>query len=195
MSYLEIPITERTKKIKESYLSMPVPQEVNPYVDKKYRKFCTGDRWITLGYLRGWEKYSNARTTRIRTSYAEAEELYQSQPIITDEELLVGHLYLPEYTDKEQEEYDKLCDMFHMSSHTLVETSPRKDHLGLGFEKLLKLGINGIKAEIEDKISSLNLNDANAYPDYTVLKKYEFYQCCLIELDAVLDLAKCPRPL
>lgn len=28
------------------------------------------------------------------------------------------------------------------------------------------------------------------YPDYAALRRYEFYQCCLIELDAVLDLAK-----
>jgi len=189
MRYQEIAITERTKRIKEAYLKLPVAQETNPYVDKKYRRFCTGDRWMTLGYLRGWQKHGDAATTRLRTSYAEAEELYQAQPVILEDELLVGHLYLPEYSGEEQEEYDRLCDMFQMSAHTLKERSPRKDHLCLDFEKLLRVGVNGLRKEIEEKKAALDLNDAMVYPDYEVIKKYEFYQCLLIELDAVLDLA------
>ncbi len=190
MRYQAIPITDRTKRIKEAYMKMPVPQEVNPYIDKKYKGFGTGDRWITLGYLRGWQAHANAETTRLRTSYAEAEELYQAQPVILADELLVGHLYLPEYTPEEQEEYEKLCEMFQMSSHTLKERAPRKDHLSLDFEKLLRLGILGVKKEIEDNMAKLNMNDAAVYPEYEVIKKYEFYKCLLIELDAVLDLAK-----
>ncbi len=190
MSYSEIPITERTRKIKEIYLSMPVPGHADSDKKRKYKNFCTGDRWITLGYLRGWQKHANAETTLLRSAYAEAEELYQAEPVITEDELLVGHLYLPEYTAQEQEEYDKLCEMFQMSSHTLIARSPRKDHLSLNLDKLLKLGINGIKAEIEEKISALNLNDVNAYPEYEVVRKYEFYRCLLIELDAVLDSAR-----
>ena len=151
MRYQEIAITERTKRIKEAYLKLPVAQETNPYVDKKYRMFCTGDRWMTMGYLRGWQKHGDAATTRLRTSYAEAEELYQAQPVILEDELLVGHLYLPEYSGEEQEEYDRLCDMFQMSAHTLKERSPRKDHLCLDFEKLLRVGVNGLRKEIEEK--------------------------------------------
>lgn len=190
MRYQAIPITDRTKRIKEAYMKMPVPQEVNPYIDKKYKGFGTGDRWITLGYLRGWQAHANAETTRLRTSYAEAEELYQAQPVILADELLVGHLYLPEYSPEEQEEYEKLCEMFQMSSHTLKERAPRKDHLSLDFEKLLRVGILGVKKEIEDNMAKLNMNDAAVYPEYEVIKKYEFYKCLLIELDAVLDLAK-----
>lgn len=189
MRYVSIPITERTKRIRKSYLEMPVPQENNPYIDKKYRRFCTGDRWITLGFLEGWYKYSSADTTRLRRSYAEAEELYQAQPIITEDELLVGHLYLPEYTKEEQKRYDELCEMFEMSPYTLKERGPRIDHLSLDFEKLLKCGINGIKAEILEKKKALDYEDEFVYPQYEVIKKHEFYQCCLIELDAVLDLA------
>ena len=190
MKYQEIAMTERTKRLRKAYLQLPVAQEANPYVDKKYRRFCTGDRWMTLGYLRGWQKYANAETTRLRTSYAEAEELYQAQPVILEDELLVGHLYLPQYTLEEQEEYDRLCDMFEMSSHTLKERSPRKDHLCLDFEKLLRVGIKGLRREVEEHMNALVLNDPDIYPDYEALKQYEFYQCLLIELDAVLDLAE-----
>lgn len=191
MSYTAIPITERTNKIKEEYLKMPVPQDACSYIDegKKYKKFCTGDRWMTLGYLRGWLAHQDADTTRLRTSYAEAQELYEAQPVITEHELLVGHLYLPEYTPEEQAEYDKLYEMFQMSSHTNLCRMPRKDHLSLNFDTLVQYGINGLKKQIHDNLAALDLNDPDVYPDYEVVKKYEFYQCCLIELDAVLDSA------
>ncbi len=189
MKYQPLPISVRVKKIKEEYRGLPVPQETNPYVDKKYRHFCTGDRWVTLAFLEGYLKHHDAYTSRLRRSYAEAAELYAAQPIILDDELLVGQLYLPEYTEEEQRRYDELCDMFIMSSSTLEMFGLRNTHLSLDLEKLLRLGINGLKAEIEAQMAKLDYDDVNVYPDYEVVKKDEFYRCCLIELDAVLDLA------
>ena len=112
MKYTPFKMTDRIKKVREKYLTLTVPMETNAYAPKKYKNFGTGDRWLTLGYLRGWEKNKYCRTTLIRASLAEAEELYQSVPQIYDDELLVGHLYLPEYTDEEQAEYDRLCSGF-----------------------------------------------------------------------------------
>lgn len=189
MKYIPINITERTKRIKRTYMNLTVSTEKDSYKPRKYKNFCTGDRFITLGYLRGWYKYDDALTTRIRTSYAEAEELYQSEAVIYDDELLVGHLYLPNYSEEEQKEYNRLCDMFVMSSHTLRERAPRKDHISLDFEKLLSSGINGIKEEIQKQLNRIDLKK-QSYPDYRELCKYEFYKCCMIELDAVLSLAK-----
>ena len=188
-AYQPIPISNRTKRIKAQYKTLPVPQEDNPYIDKKYRHFCTGDRWVTLAFLEGYLKHDNAYTARLRRSYADAEELYAAQPIIMDDELLVGHLYLPDYTEEEQKRYEELCDMFIMSPSTLKMQGPRNTHLSLDFEKLIRLGINGLKREIQQQLSKLDYNDPNAYPDYEVVRKDEFYRCCLIELDAVLDLA------
>ena len=188
-NYQPIAISNRTRKIKKQYKSLPVPQEDNPYIDKKYRHFCTGDRWITLGFLEGYLKHRDALTARLRRSYAEAEELYAAQPVILDDELLVGQLYLPEYTEEEQKRYDELCDMFIMSPSTLKMMGPRNTHLSLDFDKLLRLGINGLKAEIQKQQENLDYDDPDIYPNYEVVKKEEFYQCCLIELDAVLDLA------
>ena len=188
--YNPVKLSSRISALKNDYKSLPVPLETNPYVDKKYRKFCTGDRWMTLGYLHGWLNHSDAITTKLRHSYAEAQELIEAQPVIMDNELLLGHLYLPEYSKAQQEEYEKLCDAFVMSNHTLVERPPRKDHISLDYEKLVKKGINGVIAEIEEKLSALNKNDVNIYPEYEEIKKREFYNCCLIELNAVLDLAK-----
>ena len=188
-AYQPLEITERTKKIKEQYLTLPVPKEEDPYVDKKYRHFCTGDRWITLGFLEGYLKHFNAKTARLRRSLAEAEELYAAQPVILEGELLVGQLYLPEYTEEEQKRYDELCDMFIMSPSTLKMMGPRNTHLAMDFDKLLRLGINGLKEEIQKQMEKLDYDDPDVYPNYEVVRKDEFYQCCLIELDAVLDLA------
>lgn len=190
MKYTALPVSNRIEKLKQIYSQLPVPMEANPYVDKKYRRFATGDRWMTLGYLRGWEKYATAETSLLRTSYAEAEELNQSEPVIFDDELLIGHLYLPELSEEEQKEYDCLCDAFIMSCHTLKERQPRKDHISLDLEKLIKLGINGIKAEIETQKNKLIFDHENMYPTYECLKKKEFYDCMIIELDAVSALAK-----
>ena len=180
MKYQPLAISQRVKGIKEEYMKLPVPQETNPYVDKKYRHFCTGDRWITLGFLEGYLKHYDAYTSRLRRSYAEAAELYAAQPVILENEVLLGHLYLPEYTEEEQKRYDELCDMFIMSSSTLEMFGLRNTHLSMDFEKLLRLGINGLKDEIHKQLAKLN---------FDVVKKDEFYRCCLIELDAVLDLA------
>ena len=190
MKWTPIEITERTKRIKEIYQNTPVALETNPYLDRKYKCNRSGDRWMTLGFLRGWLKYKGKATTRLRTSYAEAEELYESKPVIYDHELLLGHLYLPEYTEEEKVEYDKLCEMYAMSSHTLSMRPPRKDHIGLDFDKLLRLGVEGIVSEIKENMSCLDLASEGAYPDYEVYKKYEFYECLLTELGAVLDLER-----
>ena len=190
MKYQSEEMTARMKRVKETYLGLTVPTTVDPYNPPKYKCYRSGDRLMTLGYLRGFERHSDALTTRLRTSYAEAEELYEAKPQIYDDELLLGHLYLPEYTEEEQAEYDRLCDAFGMSAHTLVMRSPRKDHICLDFEKLLRVGVSGLRAEIRERLAVLDLNMPDTYPDMDAVKKWEFYQCCLIELDAVSDLAR-----
>ena len=189
MKYLPLEISPRIKRARECYLGLTVPMTKDSYNPPKYRCFRSGDRWITLGYLRGFAKHANASTNRMRTSYAEAEELYQSKPVIYDDELLLGHLYLPDFTEEEQKEYDQLCESFSMSAHTLAMRSPRKDHICLDFEKLLRVGVNGLRSEIMERLEALPICVAGEYPALEAIKSWEFYQCCLIELDAVSDLA------
>lgn len=190
MNYKAHAITPRIQQLKARYQTLPVPAMTDPYHPVRYKPYCTGDRLVTLGFLRGFAKHADAATTRLRTSYAEAEELYEAKPLILDGELLLGHLYLPEYTDEEQAEYDRLCEKFSMSAHTLLQRQPRKDHIGLDFEKLLRVGINGLRREIREHLEALDFAAPDLYPNLDTVKQYEFYQCCLIELDAVSDLAK-----
>ncbi len=190
MDYKPLEISPRVQRLREAYLKLPVAMENDPYVDKKYRHFCTGDRWVTLGFLEGWAANENAPTARRRRSLAEAAELRAAQPVILDDELLAGHLYLPEYTPEEQARYDKLCDEFRMSNITLLETGPRIDHLGLDFDKLLQKGVLGLLDEVRARRDALNLDDPDVYPEFEVLKQYDFYECCRVELEAVVDLQK-----
>ena len=183
-------MSERMQRVKEVYLDLTVPKMQDPYHPTKYRSYRSGDRLMTLGYLRGFLEHADAVTTRIRTSYAEAEELYQSKPTIYDDELLLGHLYLPEYNEEEQAEYDRLCESFAMSAHTMIHRPPRKDHICLDFEKLLHVGINGLRAEIRNKMAAIDFGAPQSYPELDAVKQWEFYECCLIELDAVSDLAR-----
>ena len=190
MKFKPFAITDRIKKTKETYMGLTVPSMTDPYHPTKYQNFGSGDRLLTLGYLRGFEKHGDALTNRMRTSYAEAEELYESKPMIYDHELLLGHLYLPEYTEEEQAEYDRLCESFAMSARTRLPKGARKDHICLDFEKLLKKGINGLREEINEKLGELDMTAPNEYPEFDHIKQWEFLNCCLIELDAVSDLAR-----
>lgn len=188
MKYEALKITDRVKRIKDTYMSLRVPSTRDPYNPVSYKPYLSGDRHLTLGYLRGYLKYSDVLSTRLRTSYAEAEELYQAKPLIYGDELLLGHIYLPEFTEEEQREYDSLYERFKMSSHSAP--SARRDHICLDFEKLLRVGVGGLKREIRERLDAIDTSVAGLYPDMENVKKYEFYQCCLIELEAVSDLAR-----
>lgn len=190
MNYKPIEISDRIKALKKSYLSLPVPSAEKVYDEGKYKIFCSGDRWLTLGYLRGWRDNANALTEKLRASLSEAAELAWHKPTILDDELLLGHLYLPEYTTEERREYDELCSAFEMSVHTKFRKTPRKDHFTLDYGKLLRMGINGLRSEIRGELSKIDLASCELYPSTETLAKCEFYECLLIELDAVSNLAK-----
>lgn len=192
MSYVPFKVTERILKVREEYKNSIVAKKKDPYTDGEYRMFQTGDRWITTGFLKGWQKYKGETSTRIRRSLAEAEEMYLSEPVFYDDELLAGHLYLPNHTEEEQKEYDKMCDSFEESScFSLHVARVRKNHIGLDFGKILRVGIEGILKEIEEcEIQNQSSSSDDYYPDFEAVKRDEFYKCCKIELEAMLDLAR-----
>lgn len=123
-------------------------------------------------FAEGWVKYSQKTTTRIRRACAEAYVLDHMKPVINDDELIVGcpdFTPLNEYEQRMKEDFDKWGPI----------TEGRYDHMGLDLEKLLKVGIVGLIAEINEKKANLNLN----LPED--IMKDEFYEGCLIELEAM----------
>ena len=190
MRYTSTNVSDRILRLKERYKTLPVPSAEDIYAENKYKIFCTGDRWLTLRYLRAWRDNGNAPTLKLRASYAEAEEIKNSEPTILDDELLLGHLYLPEYTAEEWEEYRRLTDAFEMSPYHHAQKLPRKCHICIDFEKLIKVGIRGVREEIKAKMDEIDLASCEVYPNTEALERLEFYECLELELDAVCQLAK-----
>ena len=134
-----------------------------------------------LSFMRAYINDKRPYTARLRRAYAEAAILKEMAPIIHDDELIVG---LPDFsplTEEEQREYDELSIAMRGVHDTTLLTL---GHMALDYPKLLRLGVNGLIDEIKEKMTSLDLNE----PSH--LQKYEFYEGCLIELDALLVLQK-----
>ena len=190
MTYTASSMSERMKRVKDTYMSLTVPTTKDPYNPPKYKCYCSGDRLLSLGYMRGYANHRDALTKRLRISYAEAQELYESKPAIYDDELLLGHLYLPDYTDAEWDEYNELYEKLKFAIAPDIFATARRDHICLDFEKLLRVGVNGLKAEINQRLSTVDRSAKGFFSDMSAVKKCEFYNCCLIELEAVSDLAR-----
>ena len=183
--YKEIEITDRIKAVRKLYRTGPAATQRRPL-------YYSGDRWISLGFLEGWEKYETAFTTKLRRSLAEAYELDSAKPVIDDNELICGKPYFPDYEGEEKERFESLLSAFKMSptSSRTEGARPRADHICLDFEKLLKVGIKGIIEEIKEKRRELAQLSPESLYDFDVIEKKEFYDCCIIELEAVVRLAK-----
>ncbi len=189
-NYQPVPVTERILAAREQMKTLVVPNETNPYEDGEYRMFCTGDRFITPGFLKGWLKNKRAKTTRLRRSLAEAAELYAAQPVICENDLLAGRLYLPHMNEAEARDYQVLCQAFdECSCFPLHYGGARKDHIALDFEKLLHVGVGGVLRELKEKRETFSRRDTLMDEDYSIAEKEEFCECCIVELEAVLDLA------
>lgn len=184
---------------------MYIPEKKNERIDRlrpiyrefsqnpqKRPKFYSEDKRISLGYLRGWLDNDGAVTTLLRHSLAEAAELDGYKPLINDDEIIVGRIDLDPYTGDEKEEFERLYEMFYMSTISPRRESSRArgDHIAMDYEKLLRVGVNGLIDEIKAKKAELANNIISDIYDTENIRKEEFYDCCIIELEAVLRLAK-----
>ncbi len=183
--FIEQKITERIKKVKEIYSAFSVQTEDRPF-------YYSGDRWISLGFLEGWLKNYRTPSTKLRRSLAEAHELDCAMPVVDEHELIVGKVYFPKYDSAEQERFNTLLESFKMScsSKEMEGVRARADHIALDYEKLLRVGVSGVLEEIKQKKKELDFSISDNLYDFSVIEKNEFYDCCIIELEAVLRLAK-----
>lgn len=183
--YQELKITNRIKNLRNEYMKCPLKTEYRP-------KYYSQDRCITLGFLEGWKANECAVTTRLRRSLSEAAELDAMQPIILNDELVVGQLWFQKYTKEEQERFDLLYEQFSMSTATAKNepSRTRGDHICLDYEKLLRVGVVGLIEEINQKRAELYQKRTTNLYDFEQTEKDEFYECMLIELNAVIRLAK-----
>ena len=139
----QFPATERIKKIRSQYLQTPMQR-------KKYPGGLYGNHPGTIHWLRGYLEEREAVTSLKRRSLAQKHELENSKVIINDDELLVGQ---PDFfmTEEEREEFATLYKMFRMAP--CVNDDGRNDHTALDYRKLLKVGGEGLIAEIKAELA------------------------------------------
>lgn len=101
-------------------------------------------------------------------------------PIIDSGELIVGKYHPRELTADEREE---LANWGKYGARALPYTGGQSSHMAIDYDKLLHLGIKGVKEEIENYRAHLD-------PDSSVdMEKDAFYRACIIALDGVIDYA------
>lgn len=167
---------KRVEYLRKIYLDSPVGRgEKRPF-------YYSGDRWMTLSFLDGWQRYAGQPTTVLRRAYSEAYVLDCSKPLIDPREMLVGRPDHEPYTPQEQQRFDQLYAAF--TSSPTISKRGRADHLTLDYEKLLRVGVDGVLKEIDERCGKLPPDDSEHFDDN--LAKREFYEGCRAELEALL---------
>lgn len=181
-----LPLTDRVERIRAHIAQHPVARALDIYNDPEYPRYYSGDRWVTQALLDGWVKYRKSHTTLLRRARAEAHALYMSEPVIDPESLIAGELDLHDLVPEEKAKLFAESEKFQNYAPFLQHGRP--DHICLDFPKLLKVGVNGLLAEIRERRAALDLNDPATIAEN--VEKDEFYTCCEIELEALLDYAR-----
>jgi len=101
-------------------------------------------------------------------------------PVIDPGELIVGKYNPRELTPDEREE---LNNWNKYSAPVLPYAGGQSAHMSIDYEKLLNLGIIGVKEEIENYRSRLDMDNSSD------MEKDAFYRACLYALDGVVDYA------
>lgn len=154
---IQYEMTSRVKNLRTAYM--------NSEMVRFKLSYCRARR-MQLLYRRGWNAHPDIENPILRRAFADAYLLDHMDPIIVDDELIVGQPDFSPMTPAEEAEMKEPCDMPGIPG--------RQDHMALDFEKLLRLGVKGLIAEIESKNQPDNV----------------FYAGALVELRALLRLAE-----
>lgn len=181
----------RVCRIKEFYMEEPVFKHHVGYIRVMRQRLnfmrayvnSIGTEWIGAAVTPYNKALLESRpyTARLRLAYAEAAILNNMEPMIHDDELLVGRPDYTPLTEEETAEYKQLELAMRGAPNTTYLTL---GHMSLDYPKLLRVGINGLIAEVKTRMNVLDLN----IPDN--LSKYEFYEGCLMELESEITLQK-----
>ena len=174
MSKNDTPVTARVQHLREHYLNhSPMSTNRDLVAWKCHRSLYY--------YVEGWMHESHAATVRLRRAGAEGYMLRCIAPVIEPGELIVGQPDFTPFSEEEQQKYDQYC---RFEWNVIPPKRGRADHLGPDFTLLLEKGIIGMLALLNEKADALDLSDGEN------VQKWEYYNCCRIELEGLLDLAE-----
>ena len=165
--------SERVKKLRKYYSensAMVLDRTLAPWK-------CSHSRLL---YVEGWAKNADAPTVVFRRSMAEKYMLENTKPVICTGELIVGQPNFAAFNKDETEKDRYYTDLLRDG---IPQSRGRADHMALDYPKLLSLGVEGLIAEMKNAGEKLDLRDGRN------VGKYEFYECCILELQGVLTLA------
>jgi pyruvate-formate lyase len=156
--------TARVKMLREAALAKTVIRAEEP----------------ALLWARSWMVSADEPWFIIRRGRACSDVLRGLTPVIDSGELIVGKYHPRGLTPEEREE---LQNWHKYAARALPYAGGQRSHMAIDYDKLLHLGIRGVKEEIENYRSRLNLDSS------ADLEKDGFYRACIIALDGVTDYA------
>ncbi|MBQ9428357.1 MAG: hypothetical protein IJU41_02290 [Clostridia bacterium] len=161
----------RINRLREFYMQEPVFVERVTFNRARRQK---------LNYLRDLSNNAYNRflySTRLRKAHADAYLLTQMEPVIHEDELLVGLPDLTPLSAEEQAELDTLEKAYRMAPTDAPITA---SHMALDYRKLIKIGVRGLLDEVNCRAGALDPN----LPEN--IDKIEFYDGCRLELEALV---------
>ena len=161
---------ERINRLRKAYLTGPMFAEHLGFNRERRQR---------LNFLRALSQNRHLYTTRLRRWNADAYVFDHQQPVINDDELIVGLPDLSPLTPEEQAEYAELCKSSHFAPQGTPITS---SHMALDYAKLIRFGVKGILEEINCHAAALDMNNPES------IEKCEFYDGCRMELEALVRL-------
>ncbi len=158
------------------------------YLRAFYKKGPVFTEWVgftrarrqRLNYMRALSKNGHLYSYKLRKSYADAYLFDNMEPVINDKELIVGLPDNSPLSEEEQKEYNELEKAMRMFAPRGTDICAA--HMALDYEKLVKIGIKGLLSEVRCRLAALDLNIPGE------VDKAEFYECCTVELEALVRL-------
>ncbi len=161
----------RIDRLRSRYMQCPMMTDKLSYCLDRRQKYL---------FTKGWLAGMGCSTTLQRRSFAYAYVLEHMHPVILEDELIVGQPDFAPLTGQEAAEWEALQPCW----EAIARDFGRTDHMSLDFESLLKLGAEGLLAQIREKRSALDLTAPEN------LEALDFYTAAEMELTAFLKLTE-----
>jgi formate C-acetyltransferase len=158
-------------KLREKILQCPMMSELPCHTWGPRRGLLLAEGWIAS---------ADQPTTRLRRAASQAYRLDHTAPVIGEHELIVG---CPDHSELTADEQQRL-ETAQRAGAGMPLSRGTYDHMAMDYPKLIKVGVNGLLTEIEQRRKGLNLQLPES------VAKDEFYRGCLIELNALLGFAR-----
>lgn len=133
-----------------------------------------------MWFYEAWEKEYKQPTTLLRRYAAEADMIRALPVLIFDDDLICGRPDQRPLDEKERERFEYLRERNTSNSPQVLG---RTGHMGLDYEKLLKLGVEGLLEEC-DRYEAGIADE----PTLERTQKQEFYKSVRWQLNALLEL-------